>query len=72
MKCKERAVEFTKITGPVDNAYGLQLEVNIEELSSFLASVDAKRKVDIQLTINGEHKEFTFEDFMQKLGFDEV
>ena len=55
--------------GDIENAYGLYLTFDDMTMFDNLRACNAKKKVDIAVKYNETVKEFTFDKFMNLLGF---
>jgi len=62
-------------TVPISTAYLIYLDINTAEArkDSFQNAMDeAQHSADVCVSLNGEEKEFTLEEFGKLLGFEEV
>ena len=53
----------------VENAYGVKIEIQSDQIKHFVDNSDADNKVDIFVSIDNVEKAFTLQEFKDKLGF---
>jgi hypothetical protein len=56
----------TKITTAIAMEIDIQSQTDVDK---FLNSVNAERKIEVVIKFNGEQREFTLQEFTNRLGF---
>lgn len=58
----------------VENAYGILINITAEtgQLMAFAANAGAEHFAEVCVRRNGQSREFTLEDFLERLGFNKA
>ena len=60
---------ISTLNSTIENAYGVKIEIQSDQIRHFVDNSDADNKVDIFVSIDGVEKVFTLQEFKDKLGF---